>query len=47
MSREEHNKIAEIENLIWDIAHIMQPNSHVKKENIEKAKKTLLNIFNE
>ena len=46
MSKEEHNKTAKIENLIWEIAQIMQPNSHIEKENIEKAKKELLEIFN-
>ncbi len=47
MLQEEHNKIAKIENLIWEIAQIIQPNSFIKKENIEKAKKDLYNIFNE
>jgi len=46
MLKEEHNKIAKIENLIWEIAQIMQPNSHIKTENIEKAKKELIKIFN-
>jgi hypothetical protein len=46
MSKEEHNKTAKIENLIWEIAQIMQPNSLIEKENIEKAKKELLEIFN-
>ena len=47
MNRIGHNKIAKIENLIWEIAQIIQPNSLVEKENIEKAKKDLFNIFNE
>jgi len=47
MLQEEHNKIAKIENLIWEIAQIIQPNSFIEKENIEKAKTHLFNIFNE
>ena len=47
MLKEDHNKIAKIENLIWEIAQIIQPNSLVEKENIEKAKKELIEIFNE
>jgi len=46
MLKEEHNKIAKIENLIWEIAQIIQPNSQIEKENIEKAKKELIEIFN-
>ncbi len=47
MSKLEHNKIAKIENLIWEIAQLIQPNSYIEKDNIEKAKKDLLNIFNQ
>jgi hypothetical protein len=46
MSKEEHNKIAKVENLIWEIAQTLQPNSLVQLEKIEKAKKDLLKIFN-
>ena len=45
MSREEHNKIAKIDNLIWEMAEIIQPNSFIKKEDIEKAKNEMLKIF--
>ena len=45
MSKEEHNKIVKIENLIWEIAQILHPHSLIQKEKIEKAKKDLLNIF--
>ncbi len=45
MSKEEHNKIAKIENLIWEIAQTIHPHSLIEKEKIEKAKKDLLNIF--
>jgi len=47
MSREEHNKIAKIENLVWEIAKILQPDSYIENQKIEKAKKTLLIIFKE
>ena len=46
MSKEEHNKIAKVENLIWEIAQTLQPNSLIQPEKIEKAKKDLLKIFN-
>ena len=46
MSKEEHNKIAKIENLIWEIAQILQPNSLIETKKIEKAKNEILNIFN-
>jgi len=46
MSKDEHNKIAKVENLIWEIAQILQPNSFIESEKIEKAKRDLLNTFN-
>jgi hypothetical protein len=45
MSKEEHNKIAKIENLIWEIAQILHPNSLIEKEKIEEVKKNLLKIL--
>ena len=47
MSKEDHNKIAKIENLIWEIAEILYPNSIIEKEKIEEVKKNLLNILND
>lgn len=47
MSKEEHNKIAKIENLIWEIAQTLHPNSLIEKEKIEEAKKNLLKILND
>ena len=47
MSREEHNKIAKVENLIWEIAEILQPNIIIENKKIEEAKKTLQQIFKE
>ena len=46
MSKEDHNKIAKIENLIWEIAQILYPNSLIEQEKIEEAKKSLLAILN-
>ena len=47
MSKEEHNKIAKVENLIWEIAETLQPNILIDNEKIKEAKKTLLQIFKE
>jgi len=47
MSKDEHNKIAKVENLIWEIAEILQPNIIIENEKIEEAKKTLQQIFKE
>jgi len=46
MSKNEHNKIAKVENLIWEIAQTLQPNSIIESDKIEKAKKDLLKTFN-
>tara|TARA_B110000438_G_scaffold300790_1_gene354016 strand:- start:834 stop:980 length:147 start_codon:yes stop_codon:yes gene_type:complete len=47
MSKEDHNKTAKVENLIWEIAQILNPNSIIEKERIEEAKKSLLKILND
>jgi len=47
MSKAEHNKIAKVENLIWEIAQTFHPNSLIQTEKIEKAKKELLKIFDD
>jgi len=47
MSKEDHNKIAKVENLVWEIAEILYPNSLIEKEKIEEAKKCLLTILND
>ena len=47
MSKEDHNKIAKIENLIWEIAQIVHPNSLIETKKIEEAKKKLLEILND
>jgi hypothetical protein len=45
MDKDEHNKIAKVENLIWEIAQILQPNTIIEKSKIEKAKQSLLLLF--
>ncbi|MGY5151463.1 MAG: hypothetical protein ACW9XA_04265 [Candidatus Nitrosopumilus sp. bin_6a] len=47
MSKDEHNKIAKVENLIWEIAEILQPNIIIENSKIQEAKQTLLLIFKE
>lgn len=47
MSKEEHNKMAKVENLIWEIAEILEPNSLIDTKKIKKAKENLLKIFRE
>lgn len=42
MSKEEHNKMANIENLVWEAAKILFPNSYIDPKKIAKAKENLL-----
>ena len=47
MSKEEHNKHAKVENLLWEIAKILKPSGYIEPEKISKAKKFLVEIINE
>lgn len=47
MSKEEHNKMAMIENLVWDAAKIILPNSYIDPKKVTKAKENLLAALNE
>ena len=47
MSKEEHNKMAMIENLVWETAKILLPNSYIDPKKITKAKENLLAALNE
>lgn len=47
MSKEEHNKMAMIENLVWEAAKILLPNSYIDPQKITKAKENLLATLNE
>ncbi len=44
-SREEHDRIAMVENLIWEIAKILKPNSYIDPLKIKKAKDYLLSTL--
>ena len=47
MSKEEHNKMAMIENLVWEAAKILLPNSYIDPKKVTKAKENLLAALNE
>jgi len=47
MSREEHNKFAKIDNLIWEVAKIISPEEYIDPEKIKHAKEALLKILAE
>lgn len=47
MSKDQHNKIAKVENLIWEIAKTLQPNIIIENSKIEEAKQSLLILFKE
>ena len=44
-SRKENDKMAMIENLIWEIAKIVNHDSDINPGKIKKAKKNLLDIL--
>ena len=45
MSREQHNKMAMIENLVWEVAKILSPNSYIDPKKVANAQKTLVEIL--
>lgn len=47
ITREEHEKNAMIENLIWEIAKIREPKQFINPDKIQKAKASLISILNE
>ncbi len=47
MSREEHNKMAMIDNLVWEVAKILIPNSFIDPERVAKAKHNLIKSLTE
>ena len=47
MSKEEHNKMAMVENLVWEAAKIILPNSYIDPKKVTKAKENLLAALNE
>lgn len=42
VSKEEHNKHAMIENLVWEIAKIINPNDYINPKKVERAKNILV-----
>jgi len=47
MSREEHNKMAMIDNLVWEIAKILTPNSFIDPKRVAEAKSNLIKSLTE
>ena len=47
MSIEEHNKMAMIDNLVWEIAKILIPNSLIDPKKIAEAKSNLIKSLTE
>jgi len=47
VSTEEHNKSSKIENLVWEAAKIIKPNSYIEPKKVQKAKEALLRILKE
>ncbi len=47
MSREEHNKMAIIDNLVWEIAKILIPNSFIEPKKVAEAKSNLIKSLTE
>jgi len=45
MSREEHNKMAMIDNLVWEIAKILTPDSYIDPERVKTAKTKVVEIL--
>ena len=42
-SKEEHNKMAMIENLVWEVAKILLPNTYIDPKKVNTAKINLIN----
>lgn len=45
MSRENHNKMAMIENLIWEIAKILKKDQYIDPKKIVAAKDTIIKLL--
>jgi len=43
LSKEDHNKMAIIENLVWEVAKILSPNEYIDPKKVNKAKNNLIN----
>jgi len=47
MSREEHNKMAMIDNLVWEVAKILIPSSFIEPKKVAEAKSNLIKSLTE
>ena len=47
LSKEEHNKMEMVENLVWEIAKILDPNNFIDPNKVKKAKNKVLEILSE
>ena len=45
MSRENHNKMAMIENLIWEIANILNKDQYIDPKKITQTKDTIIKLL--
>ena len=45
MSKEENNKMIMIENLVWEIAKILTPDSYIEPEKVKTAKTKVVEIL--
>ena len=43
--REEHEKMTKIENLTWEIAKILKPNTYINPNTVKKAKDIVITIL--
>lgn len=44
-ARDEHNKIAIIENHLWEIAKILESNSYIDPKKIQQIKEYIFSTF--
>jgi hypothetical protein len=44
-TREEHNKASMIENYLWEIAKILEPNSYIDPNKIQKIKEYVISTL--
>ena len=47
LSKEEHNKMAMVENLVWEIAKILDPQNFIDPDRVKKAKNKVVEILSE
>ncbi len=45
MNRKEHEIDAKITNLIWETAKILNPDSYIEPERVQRAKTEVINIL--